>query len=89
MRRQISQELLEHRLLHMGLRQEGMEEKAMEMEKKILIAGPKAHSRMGLFTEAGWHEGYTLPTIEQRKAKRRAKNKVARKSRRVNRQKNK
>lgn len=49
--------------------------------------GPKTLFRMEAFSDmsGGWRAGHTKPTVESRKEKNRMKNKVARKSRRINR----
>lgn len=53
-----------------------------QMYAYALMMGPKKLHRSKLGdSEQGWREGYTKPTIEQRKAERRKKNKAARKAR--------
>lgn len=53
--------------------------------------GPEKLHNSGLYIDSndGWRAGYTKQTIEARKEKNRLKNKVARKSRKTNRQRSK
>lgn len=56
--------------------------------EKIKRMNPEKIFKSGLaVTSDGWREGYTKPSLESRKTKRRAKNKLARKSRKENRKK--
>ena len=53
---------------------------------KFFTLGPKELNRLELsFNLNGWRSGYTKPTIKSKKLKNRARNKIARKSRRDNR----
>lgn len=53
---------------------------------KIFTLGPKELHRLGFALDKGSHRnGYTRPTAESKKASNRAKNKMARKSRKANR----
>jgi hypothetical protein len=55
---------------------------------QVLELGPEKLFKSGMSIESdGWREGYTKPLIKDLKSKRRAKNKVARVSRKVNRKK--
>lgn len=55
--------------------------------EKVINLGPEKLFKSGFaLASDGWREGYTKPLIKDRKAKRRVKNKLARKVRREQRQ---
>lgn len=57
-----------------------------EAEKYVLSLGPQKLKNMGVLeNNHGWRDGFTKQTIEKRKAHKRKKNKMAKKSRRANR----
>lgn len=54
--------------------------------KGLINMGPQKLFKLGLTEDVqGWRSGYTKPTLASRKKERRAKNKLARKARKVNR----
>jgi hypothetical protein len=56
--------------------------------QKLLDINPERLYKLGFAHQPnGWRAGYTKPTLASRVAKRRAKNKIARVSRKINRRK--
>lgn len=62
------------------------EDKEILRQKWIDTLTPKQKFLKG-FQPIGWRPGFTKPTLEARKTSRRIKNKVSRKSRKINRKK--
>lgn len=76
-----NKELTELEPVAVDMLDENTEQAPSATAKKYAGIGPKRLFKLGYMEGDGWREGFTKPSLDGRKAARRAKNKKARKSR--------